>query len=188
MVTASQLRPGMAISFEHQIYKVLAADYHPGQGKMGGVTHSRLLNLTTGTQWEHSFRSELRFEDLPLQRVQMDFLYQDADHYYFMNPETFEQVALPASLLGPQAKFLQPDFRLTVEFVEDRPVGVVFPDTLEVRIADTAPAVHQQSETTFKTAVLDSGIEVMVPQFIKIGDVIRLDLKTIKYMDRVKSR
>jgi elongation factor P len=97
-------------------------------------------------------------------------------------------VALPASLLGPQAKFLQADLRLTVEFVEDRPVGVVFPDTIEVRIADTAPAVHQQSETTFKAATLASGVEVMVPQFIKIGDLIRLDLKTLKYMDRVKPR
>lgn len=188
MVTASQLRAGMAIVFEHQLYKVLAADYHPGQGKMGGVAHSRLLNLTTGTQWEHSFRSDLRIEDLPLQRAAMDFLYKDSDHYYFMNPETFEQVALPASLLGPQARLLQPDFRLTVEFVQERAVGVVFPDTMEVRIADTAPALHQQSETTFKPAILDSGVEVMVPQFIKAGDVIRLDLKTLKYMDRAKAR
>ena len=65
MVTASQLRAGMAIKFEHQDYKVVAAEYHPGQGKMGGVAHVRLRNLTTGTFWEHSFRAELKLETLP---------------------------------------------------------------------------------------------------------------------------
>ena len=75
---------------------------------------------------------------------------------------------------------------VAVEFVEGRPVGVVFPGFLEVRIADTAPAAHQQQDTTFKPAKLANGAEVMVPQFIKAGDVIRLDMETLKYMDRVK--
>ncbi len=188
MVNASQLRPGMAITYDHHLYKVLAADYHPGQGKMGGVMHSRLLNLDTGTQWEQNFRAELRLEDCPLVRVPMDFLYQEGDHYFFMNPENFEQVALPASLLGPQARFLQPELRLTVEFIGDRPVGAIFPDTMEVRVRDTAPPIHGQTEASLKPARLESGIDVLVPQFIKAGDFIRLDLKTVKYLDRVKTK
>ncbi len=186
MVPASQLRAGMAVRYEGQIYKVLVADYHPGQGKMGGTTHARLKNLATGTLWEHSFRSDLKLEDLPVEKQEMEFLYTDADSCYFMNPETFEQVAVPMKVIGAQARFLRSEMRLQVEFVEGRPVSVLFPDIIEVRIADTAPPTHAQQDSTWKEAVLENGVQIMVPQFIKTGDVIRLDVENLKYVDRAK--
>ncbi len=186
MIAASQLRAGMAIRFEGQNYKIIAADYHPGQGKMGGTTHAQLQNVATGTFWEHSFRSELKVEDIPLEKAPLEFLYDDGDNCVFMNPESFEQTEIPKAVVGPQAPFLDPGKRLSVEFVEGRPVGVVFPDTVEITIADTAPPIHQQQDNTLKPAKLANGIEIMVPQFIKSGDAIRLDLRTMKYMDRVK--
>jgi elongation factor P len=186
MVVASQLRAGMAIRFEGQSYKVLAADYHPGQGKMGGATHARLKNLGTGTLREHSFRAELKLEELDIQKQSMDFLYEDGGQCWFMNPETFEQVGISSSLIGPQARLLQPEMRVSVEFVEDRPVSVLLPDVLEVRILDTAPPSHQQVDSVWKPATLHNGIEIMVPQFIKTGDSIRLDVAQMKYMDRAK--
>jgi len=188
MVAASQLRGGMAILFEGQRYKVVASEYHPGQGKMGGVTHARLQNLDTGTFWEHSFRSELKLETMALEKQALEFLYAAGDQCCFMNPDTFEQTEIPSAMVGQQAALLDPGMRLSVEFVEGRAVGVVFPDVLEVRIADTAPPIHQQVDSTFKVAKLDCGLEVMVPQFVKSGDVIRLDLHTMKYMDRAKNR
>jgi elongation factor P len=187
MVLASQLRAGMAIRFEGQTYKVLVADYHPGQGKMGGATHARLRDLGTGALWEHSFRSERKLDDLPVEKQSMDFLYTDADACYFMNPVSYEQVAVPASLMGAQARFLQPEMRLPVEFVEGEPVSVIFPDIIEVRIAETAPPVHAQQDSTWKEARLENDVEIMVPQFLKTGDVIRLDLQNLKYVDRAKS-
>ncbi len=186
MITASQLRLGMAIRFEGQVYKVLHADYHPGQGKMGGVAHTRLRNLGTGTLWEHSFRADLKFEEVGIEKVPMDFLYADAGDCTFMNPETFDQISIPTSLIGPQAQLLQAEMRVTVEFVEGRPVSVAFPDVLEVRVAETAPPVHQQVDSVWKPARLESGVEIQVPQFIKIGDAIRLDVANMKYMDRAK--
>jgi elongation factor P len=186
MVTASQLRAGMAVRYEGQIYKVLAADYHPGQGKMGGVSHARLQNLSTGSLWEHSFRADLKLEELSVERQPMDFLYADADECNFMNPDTFEQVSMPAAVVGPQARFLLPEMRVTIELVEGRPVSVLFPDILEVRVVDTAPPVHQQQESVRKPARLDNGAEIMVPQFIKVGDLIRLDVAHLKYIDRAK--
>lgn len=186
MMNASQLRAGMAIRFEGQSYKVVHAEYHPGQGKMGGAAHVRLNNLSTGTLWEHSFRAELKLEVLPVERQSLDFLYADSGQCCFMNPESFEQVEIAASLIGPQASFLQPEMRLPVEFVEGRPVSVVFPDILDVRVADTAPPVHAQQDSTWKAARLDNGVEVMVPQFIKTGDLIRLDVANLRYMERAK--
>lgn len=187
MVNASQLRGGMAIRFEGQNYKVIAAEYHPGQGKMGGVTHARLQNLSTGTFWEHSFRAELKLETLPIEKRPMDFLYREGDECHFMDPESFEQVAVPAALIGEQAAFLTESMRVPVEFLGDQPVSVEMPQILEVRIADTAPPSHQISDGPWKPAKLESGVEVMVPPFIKTGDSIRLDLTTMKYMDRVKT-
>ena len=187
MITASQMRSGMAIRFEGHPYKVIAADYHPGQGKMGGVTHARLRNLDTGTLWEHSFRSDLKVEEIPVDKRPMDFLYTDAGMCHFMDPANYEQHAIPAPMLGEQEALLQADMRLSIEFVEGKPVSVQFPDTLEVRIADTAPPVHGQTDSTWKPAELENGIEIMVPQFIKTGDVVRLDVAQLKYMDRAKA-
>ncbi len=188
MVLASQLRAGMAIRHDGQTFKVLAAEYHPGQGKMGGVTHARLRNLSTGTLWEHSFRSDLKLEDLAVEKQPMDFLYSDEDQCYFMNPDTYEQVSIGIRVVGEQqARFLKPEMRVPVEFVEGRPVSVLFPDIVEVQVADTAPPVHAQQDSTWKSAQLDNGVEIQVPQFIKTGDVIRLDLNNIKYMERARS-
>lgn len=188
MVTASQLRAGMAIRYEGQTYKVAACEYHPGQGRMGGAAHARLQNLATGTFWEHSFRAEMKLEDLPVEKQSLEFLYSDADDCYFMDPETFEQIGIPIAVVGQASKFIQPQMRLPVEFVEGKPVSVLFPEILEVRIAATAPPVHAQQDSTWKPARLENGLEIMVPQFIKAGEVIRLDVVNLKYVDRAKGQ
>jgi elongation factor P len=188
MITASQLRPGSAIRHEGQTYKVTAVAYHPGQGKMGGVAHARLQNLDTGTFWEHSFRAELKLEEVPLQKRPMEFLYGDDDQYCFMDPESYEQTEIPRAVVGERAVFLDAGMKIAVEFVEKRPVSVLFPDVLEVKIADTAPPMHMQADSAFKPAKLANGVEVMVPQFVKNGDWIRLDLEARKYMERARTK
>jgi elongation factor P len=187
MVLASQLRAGMAVRFERQIFKVIQAEYHPGQGQMGGATHARLRNLVTGTCWEHSFRSDLRLEEVLVEKRPMDYLYTDGDECYFMDPETYEQVSVPLAAIGEQARFLQPEMRLPVEFIQGAAVGAQLPDILEIRIADTAPPVHQQQDSTLKPARLENGVSIMVPQFVKTGDRIRLDMQTLKYVERAKT-
>ena len=186
MIIASQLRNGMGVKFEGRNYKVMAVDYHPGQGKMGGVAHVRLKDLSTGTIWEHSFRAELKLESLVLEKQILGFLYSDSEQSYFMNPQTYDQLGISNSLIGPPVRFLRPDMQVTVEFLEDVPVSVIFPDIVEVQITDTAPAVHQQQDGTWKPARLENGVEVLVPQFIKNGDTIRLDVHSGKYMDRIR--
>ena len=187
MVEASRLRPGMAVRYEGHLYKVLLAEYHPGQGKMGGVTHARFRDLDTGTQWEHSFRGDLRFEETSVERKPMEFLYSDVDTCYFMAPVTAEQVEVPVASVGEQARFLLPGMMAGIEFINDRPVSVALPEVLEIEIEDTAPPAHSSSQdNTWKPARLVNGVDVMVPQFIKPGDVVRIDLNTIRYMDRVK--
>jgi elongation factor P len=188
MVNASQIRAGMGIRYQDQTYKVIAADYHPGQGKMGGANHLRLKNLSTGTTWEHSLRADLKVEEVPIERQTLEFLYSDDETCFFMNPVSYEQVEVPMTVIQEQAKFLDPSMQIPVEFVDGRAVSVVFPDFVEVRIAETAPPIHGQTDSTWKPASLNNGVQVMVPPFIKTGDMIRLSLSDMKYMDRVKAK
>jgi len=166
---------------------VITAEYHAGQGKMGGVTHVRLKNIDTGTLWEHRFRSDEKLEDLPLEKQQMDFLYSDSDNCFFMHPETFEQVSVPKKAIGQAEKFLKPEMRVPVEFFDGQPVSVGFPDIVEARVAETAQPVHTQQDNTWKTARLENGTEIMVPQFIRPGEVIRVDVETGRYVERAKA-
>jgi len=100
---------------------------------------------------------------------------------------TFDQVGIPNSVIGPQIRFLQSEMQLPVEFVEGVPVTVVFPDVVEMQVTETAPPVHGQQDNTWKPAHLPNGVEVLVPQFIKTGDVIRLDVASLRYVDRAKT-
>jgi elongation factor P len=125
-------------------------------------------------------------DEVEVQKTPMDFLYEDGGECTFMNPETFDQVSIAASVIGPQAALLQPGMRVSVDFIEAMPTSVLFPDILEVRVAETAPPVHQQTDSVWKPARIENGIEIMVPQFIKPGDTIRFDVANMKYMDRAK--
>jgi elongation factor P len=187
MITAQQLRPGMAIRFEGANYKVFSCEYHPGQGKMGGVAHVRLKNLSTGTFREQSFRAELKLDTLPVEKQSMEFIYTDAGQCYFMNPDTFEQIGIEEAVVGAASRFLQPGMQLPVEFIEGVPASIVFPDTVEMRVDETPPPAHGQQDNTWKPARLDNGITIQVPQFIKRGDMIRIDIQSLKYVDRTKA-
>ncbi len=187
MLVASQLRPGMVIRFEGNNFKVVSCENHPGQGKMGGVVHTRLKNLSTGSFWEHSLRSELKIEIVDVEKRSMEFLYADAERSYFMDPENFEQIGIEAAVIGPGGRFLQPGMQVPVEFVEGQAISVLFPDITEVRVAETAPAMHQQQDNTWKRARLENAVELLVPQFIKTGDMIRVEIETLRYVDRAKT-
>ncbi len=187
MLIASQLRPGMVIRFEGNNFRIISCENHPGQGKMPGAVHARLKNLSTDSFWEHSFRSELRLELIPVEKQSMEFLYADAERSYFMDPVTFDQIGIDSEIVGPGNLFLQPGMQLPVEFVEGQPISVIFPDITEMRIVETAPGMHQQQDNTWKKARLENGIEILVPQFIKNGDLIRIEIETLRYVDRAKT-
>ena len=186
MVVASQLKEGMALRIQGQIYKVLEAEFKSGAGQAGGVVKTKLRNVQSGKMWEPHFRPEERFEDLPLERQTMEFLYSDAENCTFMNPETFEQVEIPRAVVGPAEKFLQPEIRLPVEFFDGRPISTEFPATVEALVADTAPPVHSQQDNTWKEATLDNGVQIQVPLFIAPGEIVRVDVKTLRYLERVR--
>lgn len=188
MRAASELRPGMAIRVEGELYKVLTADYHAGGGKMGGVTHAKLRNIRTGATWERRFRADEAVEEVEPDRQTMQFLYSDAGMSYFMHPESFEQVAIETGRLGPAAPYLTPEMTLPVEFFDGEPLSIVFPDIVVVRVQETAPPIHSQgSDNVWKEAKLENGVEIQVPPFIAPGELIRVEVETGTYIERAKT-
>jgi len=187
MVIASQLRPGMVLKMGADIFKVFESTYHVGQGKMPGSVHTRARHVLSGALKEFRFRPEERLEETQLQWQDMEFLYADADSVTFMNPDTYEQVSIPQEAIGAATKFLQPEMKVPVEFYEGQPVSIVFPSIVEAKISVTAQPVHQQQDNTYKEATLENGLKIMVPQFIKPGEIVRVEVATEKYVDRVRA-
>ncbi len=187
MVVASQLRPGMVLKVAGDLFKVVESTFHVGQGKMPGSVHAKLRNVLKGTFKELRFRPEERVEDTQLEKQEMEFLYSDTDSATFMNPKTFDQVSIPLEAIGEVEKFLKPEMAIPVEFSDGQPVSIVFPEAVEIKVETTAQPVHQQQDNTYKYATLENGLEVMVPQFIKRGEIVRIEVATRKYIDRVRT-
>lgn len=186
MVVASQVRPGMVLKVGEDLFKVIEFTFHVGQGKMPGSVHTKLRHVLKGTFKELRFRPEERLEDIPLEKHEMEFLYNDADTATFMNPKTFDQVSIPLEAIGPAQNYLKPEMTVPVEFYDGQPVSIVFPEVVELKVETTAQPVHQQQDNTYKYATLENGLEVMVPQFIAPGEVVRVEVATRKYVDRVR--
>ena len=187
MVIASELHEGMILRFEGQIYKVLEVESKAGAAKMGGVVKTKLINVKSGRMWEPHFRPQEKLEDLELERRTMEFLYSSGDTCTFMRPDTFEQVEVPAAVLGLAEKFLQPGMELPVEFFEGEAISIVFPDVTEARVATTAPPSHSQQDSAWKEATLENGLAIRVPLFIAPGESVRVDIRTGRYVERARS-
>jgi elongation factor P len=187
MIAAAELKPGMALRLEGHIYKVMAAEFKAGAGQLGGVVKTKLRNLANGRFLEPHFRPDERLEDLELERRTMQVLYGDAETATFMNPETYEQLEIPRTVAGPAGKFLVPEITVGVEFYEGEPVHMIFPPVAEVRIAETAPAVHAQHDSTWKAAKLENGAVIRVPLFIEKGETVHVDVESEQYVDRVRA-
>ncbi|HXZ40957.1 MAG TPA: elongation factor P [Terriglobales bacterium] len=187
MIIASELRPGTVIRIEGEIYKVLEVEAKAGAAKMGGVVKTKLSNVRSGRLWEPHFRPQERLEDLELARHMMEFIFAEGDSCTFMNPDTYEQIEIPGTVLGLGQKFLQSGMELPVEFFNGEPISVVFPDIAEVRVTDTAPPSHSQQDSAWKEAILENGISIRVPLFIGPGELVRVEVKTGRYVERARA-
>ncbi len=187
MVIASELKEGMVLRIDREIFKVLEVEAKAGAAKLGGVVKTKLSNVRSGRLWEPHFRLQERLEDLELERHMMEFLFAEDDTCTFMRPDTYEQVEVPIAVLGLGARFLQSGAEVPVEFFAGEPISVVLPGVAEAAVANTAPPAHSQQDSAWKEAKLQNGITIRVPLFIGEGDVVRVDVKNGRYVERAKA-
>jgi elongation factor P len=186
LIPATQLRAGMIIQHQNGLWRVMNV-VHVTPGNWRGMVQTKLRNLKAGTQTEHRFRSEDKVERVSLEQHEMEYLYESDGQYHFMNTETYDQIALSAELLGDAVHYLTPNARIMVEFYEGQPMGVSLPKTVDLRVTDTAPGLKTATVTNvLKPATVETGLVVQVPNFIDVGDVIRVDTETGAYLSRAK--
>jgi elongation factor P len=186
MVRASDLKAGMVLPLEKNLYKVFHMEYHMGGGKMGGLVHLKLKDLKSGLFIDRKFKPEERLEIADLDRKVMEYLYKDAEGYFMMDPESYDQVQLDKHHLEAVDPFLQPNMKLTVEFLGEDPIHVIFPEWVELQVTSTPPGLGSLQDEVTKPATLSNGLQVQVPQFIKAGDWVKVNVAAKKYMERVK--
>ena len=186
MIQAILLRPGMAILHGGNFCRVMTVQ-HMTPGNKRGFVQAKLRNLQTGNSFEYRFRSEDRIEKADLEEREMEFLYASGDEYHFMNTETYEQVVLTPDTLGEAVKYMTPNTRLMVEFFEERAIGIDLPTTVDLKVVETPPGMKGATASgSGKPATLETGLQVTVPQFVEIGEVVRVDTTEGKYLERAK--
>lgn len=186
MVLASELRSGMVVRLNNELYKVISAELKAGTAKFGSLVHTKLRHIKTHTFTEQRFHPEEKIEDVIVETVAMEFIYQDGKNFCFMHPETFDQIFIDERNLGNFGKLITPGTRLKIEFFEGNPIDVIIPKTIDVKVVSTGEGLKGEFDAAYKSAILENGIEVMVPQFIKSGDVVRIDVETKRYLERIK--
>jgi len=187
MLIATDLKEGMAIRLEGQIYKVLEAESKAGTAKLGGVVKTKLSSVPSGHIWEPHLRPQERIQEVPLERRLMEYVFSSADACTFMNLDTFEQIEVSKTVVGPGEVFLQSGMQVPLEFFEGQPLAVIFPETVELHVKNTAAPAHAQQETAWKDAKLENGLTVQVPMFVGPGEVVRVEVKTGRYVERVRA-
>jgi elongation factor P len=176
----------MVIIMSGQLYRVMEMQLiTPGRWK--AMVQTKLRNVKEGSQMEYRFRSEERIEQAYLEEIEMEFLYQQAGEYFFMNLENFETVKLEAEAIGDSVGFLMPNIVIKVQLFESKPIGVSLPNSVDMKVASTEPSLKDATRSAVnKPATMETGIVISVPQFIKEGDFIRVDTRESKYIERVK--
>ena len=186
MIQATQLRPGMIILYENDLYRVTAI-HHLTPGNKRGFMQTKMKNLKTGIGTEKKFRSEDRLEQAMLDSRAMQYLYAEGDLHTFMDTKNYEQTSLPAEEMGDLIQYLLPNQVVEIQFYDGRPVGISLPSTVDLEVVETEPSFKgATASASYKPAKLETGVTVQVPPFIQVGDKVRVDPSEGTYLERIK--
>ncbi len=186
MYETSDIRRGLKIVLDGQPYAVIEHQFvKPGKGQ--AFTRTRLKNMLTGAVIDRTFRSGEKLQPADLEERHMQYLYADGDSYVFMDSQTYDQVSITAEQLGDNRFFLLDNTEVDVLFFEGRPIDVTPPTFVELKVVETEPGFKGDTASgATKPAKLETGLSVQVPLFVEEGDVLKIDTRTSKYVERVK--
>jgi elongation factor P len=183
-IPATQMRPGMIIKHKDQLHLVFKVE-HRTPGNLRAFIQAKLRNLRTGAMFEERFRSADAIEKVVVDEVTMEYLYNDGDDYYFMNPVDYEQTVLKGSTLGDAVEYLTPNLRIEVSYHDGTAVGIELPTNVELTVIETEPGLKSATASSVtKPAKTETGLVVQVPSFINEGEKIRVDTSEGTYMSR----
>ena len=184
-VLTTEIRAGNLIEWEKRVWRVLKSHHVHVGGRGGAFMQVEMKDIESGTKRNERMRTEDKIERAHVDQRKMQFLYNDASGYVFMDQETFEQLTLAADFLEGQAGYLIPNTDVQINFHNDRPIGIQMPPTVTLTVADTEPNLKGATATgSFKPAKTETGVTVMVPQFVIEGEKIKVNTDTGDYIER----
>ena len=183
-INGNEIRPGNVLEHDGGLWAAVKVD-HVKPGKGGAFAQVELRNLRNGSKLNERFRSADKVERVRLEQKDQQFLYEDAGMLIFMDTENYEQVQLSADLLGERRPFLQDGMTIVVEFYEEEALNATLPQKVVCKVVETEPVVKgQTAANSFKPAILDNGVKVMVPPFIAQDEDIVINTEFMEYSER----
>jgi elongation factor P len=183
-IQATRLKKGMLVKMDQDLFRVLELQ-HVTPGNLRGFVRVKLRNIRSGTLADQKLRSEDSIERATLDEREMQYLYQDGDDYYFMDTSSYEQIHITSEALGDSTNYLKAEMTITVEFYGTEPVGIELPQSVDLKVVDTAPGIKGATASNqIKPATTETGLVVSVPPFINNGDMIRVSTDTGEYLAR----
>ena len=185
-INGNEIRPGNVIEHNGGLWVAVKTNaVKPGKG--GAYNQVELKNLIDGTKLNERFHSAETVERVRLEQKDFSFLYEQGDALVFMDLESYEQIELQKDFVGDRASFLQESMTVTLEIYQDKPIGITLPPQVTLQIAEADPVVKgQTAASSYKPAVLENGVRVMVPPFISAGEKIIVDTAEITYIRRAE--
>src|SRR5512136_3050346 len=183
-IQATRLRKGMLVKIGADLFRVLDLQ-HVTPGNLRGFVRVKFRNIRTGTLSDQKLRSEDAIERATLDEREMQYLYHDGAAYHFMDTTTFDQIQLTEEVLGDSMNYLVAESTIKMEFYGAEPVGVELPQTVDLKVVDTAPGIKGATASAqLKPATLETGLVIQVPPFINEGDLVRVNTETGEYQSR----
>ncbi|HUI14792.1 MAG TPA: elongation factor P [Xanthobacteraceae bacterium] len=185
-VIASSLRKGNIVDLDGKLAVIMAVEnIHPGKGTP--VTQMDVRRIADGVKVSLRYKTTDQVERAFVEDRKHQYMYQDGDGYHFMNMESYDQVAVPADIIGDQAAYLQPEMEVTLSLHEGTPVAIELPPRASLEVVETEPAMKgQTASSSYKPAVLSNGVRTMVPPFITVGTKIVVMTTDGSYVERAK--
>jgi elongation factor P len=183
-IQATKLRKGMLFKLGNDLFRALDVQ-HVTPGNLRGFVRVKARNIRSGTLADNKLRSEDLVERATLDERAMQYMYSDGTDYYFMDTDTFEQIHISSEALGDSVNYLLAEMVIQVEFYGSEPVGIELPQTVDLVVQETTPAIKGATASAqLKPATLETGLVVQVPPFVNTGDKIRVSTETGEYQAR----
>ena len=183
-INGNEIKPGNVILHNGELYVAVKTE-HVKPGKGGAFAQVEMKSIVGNTKLNERFRSSETVEKVRLEQKDYQYLYEQDDMLVFMDTESYEQIELPRDFVGDRAAFLQDGMMVTVESYEEKPLGISLPGQVTLQVAEADPVVKgQTAASSYKPAVLENGVRVMVPPFITAGEKIVVDTSEVTYIRR----
>ena len=183
--SAGDFRNGTTFEMDGNVYRVVEFQ-HVKPGKGSAFVRTKIKNVINGNVIEKTFNPSEKYPAAEIEKKEMQYLYEDSGIYYFMDNETYEQTPLNKEQLGDSLKFLKENMNVKLLSYKGKVFSIELPISVELEVKYTEPGFAGNTTTSSgKPATLENGYELMVPMFVNIGDIIRVDTRTGEYMERV---